>query len=391
LNQDRIQAYVNAIYDAAMDSTRWTSLLEWFSDDFAGGAPVVLAIASRVGDPLTIPTYHLVRSSPEYMDLYFERYVSPDANPLVSLGPHLPVNACFTDTSIVSERELVRTGCYNDIVRPQGAHHSVYAMIPFDGDHNAVFQIGRRFGMEPIGVQEIAVVDALLPHMRRALQIGRRFSSLESELDAALMALDQFRIGVVLISGTCEVIFANCVAEAIFARNDGLGVLHRHLMAATPALTAALARLIGGAVETGGGHGLSAGGVLALPRPSMLRPFEVLVAPIPAGARMFDALHPGATVFIADPEQTYEVPTGVVARLYDLTPAEARVACAIAMFNSLPVAAEHLGIAVTTARTHLQRVFDKTGARSQVELVHLILRSPAGLYCQAPVRDHPDR
>jgi hypothetical protein len=39
---------------------------------------------------------------------------------------------------------------------------------------------------------------------------------------------------------------------------------------------------------------------------------------------------------------------------------------------SLTSAASSLGVARTTARTHLQRIFDKTGSRRQSDLVRMV-------------------
>ena len=47
--------------------------------------------------------------------------------------------------------------------------------------------------------------------------------------------------------------------------------------------------------------------------------------------------------------------------------------------KTLAAAAVELGIALSTARTHLRRAFDQTGTTRQAELLAVVLRSPAGL------------
>jgi DNA-binding CsgD family transcriptional regulator len=49
----------------------------------------------------------------------------------------------------------------------------------------------------------------------------------------------------------------------------------------------------------------------------------------------------------------------------------------IAQGNDLTQAAERLGVSVNTVRTHLQRMFDRTGARSQSALVGILLSAEA--------------
>jgi DNA-binding CsgD family transcriptional regulator len=62
---------------------------------------------------------------------------------------------------------------------------------------------------------------------------------------------------------------------------------------------------------------------------------------------------------------------------YGLSPAQARLARLIAEGNDLAMAAESLGVSINTVRTHLQRMFDRTGTRSQTALVRALLSAEA--------------
>jgi DNA-binding CsgD family transcriptional regulator len=62
-----------------------------------------------------------------------------------------------------------------------------------------------------------------------------------------------------------------------------------------------------------------------------------------------------------------------VARRFGLTPAESNLLAALCGGASLIEASAHLGVARTTARTHLQRIFDKSGTHRQAELVRMVL------------------
>ena len=63
---------------------------------------------------------------------------------------------------------------------------------------------------------------------------------------------------------------------------------------------------------------------------------------------------------------------GALAREYDLTPTELRVLLAIVREGGVPRTARALGIAASTVKTHLQRVFGKTGSARQCDLVKLL-------------------
>ncbi len=61
------------------------------------------------------------------------------------------------------------------------------------------------------------------------------------------------------------------------------------------------------------------------------------------------------------------------AELYQLSHAQVRVAELVLEGRNLQQVAEELGVAVSTAKTHLTRVFDKTGARNQSALISKLL------------------
>jgi DNA-binding CsgD family transcriptional regulator len=61
-------------------------------------------------------------------------------------------------------------------------------------------------------------------------------------------------------------------------------------------------------------------------------------------------------------------------REFGLTAAEADVALEITKGDGRDATAARLGIGVATVRTHLVRIFEKTGVGRQAELVRLVLR-----------------
>lgn len=56
-----------------------------------------------------------------------------------------------------------------------------------------------------------------------------------------------------------------------------------------------------------------------------------------------------------------------------LTPAEARLACALIRLKSLPAAIRELGLKEKTGRTYLDRIFSKTGSKSQLQLYAMLM------------------
>jgi DNA-binding CsgD family transcriptional regulator len=65
-------------------------------------------------------------------------------------------------------------------------------------------------------------------------------------------------------------------------------------------------------------------------------------------------------------------PVELVQSLFDLTPAEARVARQLAAGQTVEAIATDSGVSVTTVRTHVRGVLEKTGCHRQGEVVALL-------------------
>ncbi|HIJ64277.1 MAG TPA: helix-turn-helix transcriptional regulator, partial [Rhodospirillaceae bacterium] len=139
--------------------------------------------------------------------------------------------------------------------------------------------------------------------------------------------------------------------------------------ASRPAETQDLHRLIRQAIDGAEGPPRA----ISLSRETAIRPLSVVVAPLAAKA----GSQPVAVLLIADPDRLSLPTLETVMRLFDLTEAEGRLALALAQGNRIEDAAEQLGITISSARTYLKRVFSKTGADRQAELVRLIVGAPS--------------
>ena len=82
-----------------------------------------------------------------------------------------------------------------------------------------------------------------------------------------------------------------------------------------------------------------------------------------------------AAIFVQDPIVVPPFPGEAFAKLYGLTGGELRVLLAMAPGLGVKEAAEMLGISETTAKTHLQHIYAKTGTSKQTELMHLFMSS----------------
>ncbi len=81
----------------------------------------------------------------------------------------------------------------------------------------------------------------------------------------------------------------------------------------------------------------------------------------------------GLTYLDIDPGADLDRRLATARMVFGLSPGQTALAARIASGESLTVAADTLGISINTARTHLKRIYDKTGVNAQTALVRLLL------------------
>jgi DNA-binding CsgD family transcriptional regulator len=98
------------------------------------------------------------------------------------------------------------------------------------------------------------------------------------------------------------------------------------------------------------------------------------VLPLTSGARRAAGMTYTATAALFVRRATLAPPPApdVIGKTYNLTPAELRVLLAIVEIGGVPEVADALGVAATTVKTHLGRLFEKTGTGRQADLVKLV-------------------
>jgi DNA-binding CsgD family transcriptional regulator len=199
-----------------------------------------------------------------------------------------------------------------------------------------------------------------------------------------LGALDLVRTGVVVTTIRGRLLWANRAAEDILSARDGLEVdaedvlLLSHGGCPFPIET----MLTGNAAEQAAGDGDRS--VKCVHRPSGKRNLTVIVRPTASFAESQNTEKPAALVFIQDPERPVRVLQTDLRQLYGLTLTEGSIANFLMEGSTLEECCKRLAIRPSTARMHLRNLLNKTGTRSQGELVWLLFRNH-GLMSAAPV------
>jgi len=361
---DRQLSMTRLIYTAAADDTRWPTVLERLADEYGGS---VAGFHYRLGSQGVIRSARFVGVDPTLGASILTYYST--RNPWVRATQPLfrPGDVIATD-DVVSPSSLRRTEYYDGILKPLGLQHGVGACVFKRGEDLLTFTAVRSAAAGPYQGDELRRVRVILPHLHRALRVNERLSQLERTRAALADSMDTLKDGVIVANRAGRVVFANRAARAIVAQRDGLSIAPDGLLASVHSDRFKLRALLNDAALSSAGQGFGSGGTMTVSRPSLKRPFLVMVAPLALPLDADDRTGHIA-VFVSDPEAPPETMDEVAERLYGLTASETRVASGLMATGDLGQVAEQLRISRETARWHLKRLYRKTGTNRQAGLV----------------------
>jgi DNA-binding CsgD family transcriptional regulator len=212
----------------------------------------------------------------------------------------------------------------------------------------------------------VKAMSALVPHLQQALRTQRALrqaTHAESDLAAAL---DTVEHGIAVVESDGKVRDLNSAAVRILTRDDGLRITAGRITPSAPGAGATLNRALYRALDGPARSGDS----FTVERPSGAIPFIVHVVPL----HVHDARGRNrALVVLIDPSHETEPSAALLQRLFHLTRTEAEIALRVARGVEPKQIAADLSVSITTVRTHLHRVFHKTGTHRQAELLRVLL------------------
>jgi DNA-binding CsgD family transcriptional regulator len=356
---------VSQIYDAAADPSLWPVFLEGLADVVDGAGMALFAIDP---DALEYSVMAHSRFDPELIARYVREF--PDNIWVRRADARFASHEVRYSQGLTSTHELRHERYYADFLAPARVAHSIGLKIAYGASQPAYIAASRSSDKSPFGEDGGRVLQAVGPHVRRALTLHRRIAggTASQEVVSALPT------GVVFLSGSGRPLWWNRYADEIFLSRDGLWVDSRGLRARQPAEEERVRSLVRQASALGTKQ-LPGGGATAVSRPSLRRPYALLVSPLPKQTSGMGRAT--VAVLITDPERAVLADAERLARQFKLTSAEAKLAEALANGHSVSMAAAKLSIGVPTARTHLRSLLAKTATKRQSELIRVLLSGPA--------------
>lgn len=348
------ETLLDRIYEAASVPERWPEVLEALAA--VAGAQAGALVAYRGRDPVGHTSSRLYRDG---YDDYFRNGIDiVNVRPLRHFERQYP--GFLSDLEVQSADELAGDEIYRRFLHPHGLQWTAGTTVMTPTNDILVIDVAREVGSAPFDRASLEALDEYRPHVARASLLSARLGlRAASDMTDAMQLLG---LPAIALDGVGKAVAMNSLAEELDGRViiggfDRIALAHA---SADSLLAAALPDARSGTVRS-----------IPLP-PSEGQPALILHI-LPIRGVGHDIFSTAKSLLLVTDVTAPEAPTQeLLAGLFDLTPAEARVARALATGLPLDRVAAEFGVSVQTIRNQLGSVFHKTGTSRQVELLRLI-------------------
>ncbi|HUD31193.1 MAG TPA: helix-turn-helix transcriptional regulator [Novosphingobium sp.] len=341
------------IYDAAFDRERFPALIEAVVRSFGAQSGFIGWSDMERG----VGFQAEFGNDPNWLRRYVETYAELDVmRPLLQ---SVPEGVCAPAYPHMQTPEVRESRFYREYLAPQGVVDNLAVNLIKRPGIMAHLALVRLAPSAPFGAAEFERLDALIPHLRRAVYIQSHLVRAADHAAAIHGSAGASRQSMLLSADRTVVEIDPPLAERLRLRTgDTLG-------------DGIIGTMVHRAIERG--DAIAAETIDAAGAPLRLlcevralepnRFGDIASGPSPTHAAYFTLL-----------DQPRSIAFDAVGELYRLTPTELRVLRDAIEHGDLAGIGDRLGMARATARTHLHRIYDKTHTRSFAGLSNLAHR-----------------
>jgi DNA-binding CsgD family transcriptional regulator len=362
---DSFSSAIAQIYDAALDVERWDDVLATLARLFNSSKSQISYFTSyQDADPFIV----IWGFDPSIERHNISRYTA-----FTGRDPRNPPRLfkAYRCRDLVSDESLWASDMYKEALAPANVEYAMYFALLLDDGANCGIGVMRGRDQPPFTKAECEDLGRFIPHVARAANMHGVLSRARGEIAAARALIDSVPLGMMVVQND-RVVVANKAALAFMERGETLRCSDGRLHATTPQAQTKLGRAMRDARD---GRDCSVGITLPAGETEQIRVMARQLAP--ASADMFGVSPKGLALYLADSRRSVETREETLRRLFGLTAREATALSALVQGDDTRQIAARLGIGVETAKTHLRHVMQAVGVKRQIDLIRLVLSSPA--------------
>jgi DNA-binding CsgD family transcriptional regulator len=369
LGRDQYDAIVERLYASALGDSPWLDTLQHIAVRF-GASGSLIQVHDSASTVVGFTTYPF---SEEFSARFYASELYRN-DPRFRYFQQVAPGRIYFDSALYDVAEMERDPHVRASNDALGSRYSLGAVAGLPNGASAWLSLLRTGAEGHADAAAIAAYRRLAPHVEQALSLGLVVQQRAATQAALLDALAAKADGIVLLGCSGTPSFMNDAALAILAADDGLAFVQGAFVTRRANETRKLHRLIAAAIAPGPPCDSRPGGELLVTRASGSRPYVLRVMPAPPTERFLSGLGIACVIHLHDLAAIRLPSRSLLVAAFGLSGREADLAVELVRCASLAGAAARAGMALNTARNHLQAVFRKSGTASQAEAVQLFSR-----------------
>jgi DNA-binding CsgD family transcriptional regulator/PAS domain-containing protein len=347
-------------YEAALGRVSW-------AEPLAQAAKIMNASNAvfSVRDPITRKAHFSFGNfgtDPTFTRNFAETYAF--LSPFVIATAISPEGKAVNPINLIGRDDYERGRFYKEWSAPQRYHDYLGSVLL--RQPNAIYTIafGRTTDLPLFNQSDHEKLEILTPHVTRALQISEKLNTFEREKAELLSTIDALTTPIILIDSDRVIRQINSAAIALMEQEKGITNQGGKLRFAEPGVEQEFRSACG--VK----HGHA-----AILRAMLKNGMQVhLLAHYVRDSGGSSQIEDERTLVVIDWPKTKTVPIGENVRSrFGLTISELRVLLLLIDGRSITSVATDLGVSQNTIKTHIARMFDKTGTNRQQDLIRTVL------------------
>ncbi len=357
---------IGVLYESALDPSRWREAVG-LCGQYAGGVDAHFLTLDKKHNIPIASVMAGTSFSLQISDDYANHYIAIDPRQNIIRGAAVNEWLCCHHTH--DQKFVARNEFYQDFFIRHGARYLMAACVDDNVYDHSVLGVVRAVGQQPFGPAEQLAARSFSGHLQRALRLQKHTQDLHTKAELGARAIDALALSMLIVDGRGVILHLNMGAERLLTSPiSGLACKDGRLTAAHPVNKNRLTVLIAEAT----GYPAVGGAMFLSGRETR----QVFVTPLPA-ASVFtrDWQTPLALVLVMEAGKNLSA-LQLMGQLYDLSPAELRVASALLSGKAPEEYAQEAGVTLNTVRSQLKNLFSKTGTHRQSELVALLSKVP---------------
>lgn len=365
---------IAAIYEAALNSTKWRAVLADICQYIeADEASLLFYDEQHAQRNFVITAFNLNN------DDFVAQHLRDEAEKIKLLFKHTQAGNVFTATEVAA-----RIGVsYEDYVgEPTKINErkelQVRAGIPLLLNEINCAAIGFHCFHTSAALSQDAMefLQLISPHLVRAIQIHNHISILKTENNSLLESIKHANLAVLLLDAHLRIIFVSTEANKVLANHPALKItpqqrLHAFIHKEQLDLEAILTDFLDNGFQTD--HLPAAEINLPLQHPDKSHPLKLCFIPLHKNSLLPQDNEPCLAIFLTDPQRKRSVSPTYLQQAYAFTATEAQLAQLLLAGLSIADISALRRTSLETIRWQLKQIMHKTQTHSQTELTRLLL------------------